>query len=397
MALLKKATVEQAAAKIGIFAPQGAGKTTTALLIALGLSKTYHKGAPVAFMDTENGSDYVVPIAEAEGVELQNFKSRAFRDMRTGLKEARENGCCVYVVDSYTHPWKELVDTFKAKSRRKKLEFHHMDQLKSMWQEWTDEMLNSPLHVILAGRLGYVWDREEDSDDGEKGDLIKLGTKMKSESEAGYEPSLLIEMEGVQADAARMKKTRAKSGSIVHYAYVIKDRWRTLNGRTFSFKDMNDYKVGGYQPVFNAFRPHFDKLAIGKEQRAVDRSRTSELLFDGAGDSEYARVAKRKTICCEELQGTLVKLWPGQDAKAKALKALAIETLFETRSWTAVESLALDKLEIGMDALHRFEEAVEDGQPDAAVDPDALKALLKDSMQIELDARQEQADTVGVV
>jgi hypothetical protein len=23
-------------------------------------------------------------------------------------------------------------------------------------------MLNSPLHVILSGRLGYVWDREEE-------------------------------------------------------------------------------------------------------------------------------------------------------------------------------------------------------------------------------------------
>jgi CelD/BcsL family acetyltransferase involved in cellulose biosynthesis len=141
MSLLREATVEQSAAKVGIFAPQGAGKTTTALLIALGLSKTYHNNAPIAFMDTENGSDYVVPIAQSEGVKLMNFKSRAFKDMRTGLREAEDGGCCAYIVDSYTHPWKELVDTFKAKSRRKKLEFHHMDELKSLWQAWTDQML----------------------------------------------------------------------------------------------------------------------------------------------------------------------------------------------------------------------------------------------------------------
>lgn len=398
MGLLKKATVEQSAAKVGIFASQGAGKTTTALLLALGLSKTYHKGAPIAFADTENGSDYVVPIADAEGVELSAFKSRAFKDMKAGLREAEEGGCCVYIVDSYTHPWKELVDTFKSKSRRKKLEFHHMDELKSMWQAWTDQMLNSPLHVILAGRLGYVWDREEDDEDGSKGDLIKLGTKMKSESEAGYEPSLLIEMEGIQAESARQKKTRAKQGSIVHHAYVLKDRWRVLNGRTFTFKDMNDYKLGGYLPVFNAFKPHFDRLAIGQQQRAVDGTRTSEALFDHAGDSAYQQRVRRVQIDLEEIQGTLVKLWPGQDAKAKALKALTIETLFETRSWTAVESKSLEGLDAALDTLRLFEEKVEDGgKADALTDPSACAALLKDCMAVGAEQKQIAEETIGIL
>lgn len=400
MGLLKKATVEQAAAKVGIFAPQGAGKTTTALLLSIGLSKTFHKGAPIAFMDTENGSDYVVPIADMEGVELRNFKSRAFKDMKAGLREAQDSGCCAFIVDSYSHPWKELCDTFKAKSKRKKLEFHHMDELKSLWQGWTDLMLNSPLHVILAGRLGYVWDREEDDEDGTKGDLIKLGTKMKSESEAGYEPSLLIEMEGIQPEASRQKKTRAKSGTITHHAYVLKDRWRILNGRTFTFKDMNEYKAGGYLSVFNAFRPHFDRLAIGKEQRAVDNTRTSEALFDGNGDSAHQQRARRVQIALEVIQATLVKLWPGgpgESVKSKALKALAVETLFETRSWTQVESLSLEKLELGLDALARFEEAVEDGKSDAVSDSTACTALLKDCVAIELAKRQHAEETVGIL
>src|SRR3990167_4579548 len=143
--------------------------------------------------------------------------------------------CCAFLVDSYTHPWQELVDSFKEKSRRKKLEFHQMDELKGTWRKWTDLMLGSSMHVIMAGRLGYVWDREEDAADGTKGDLIKLGSKMKSESEAGYEPSLLIEMEAIQSDAARQKKTRKKTGTIMHHAYVMKDRWRALNGLSFAF------------------------------------------------------------------------------------------------------------------------------------------------------------------
>lgn len=392
MGLLRAATVEQSAAKVGIFGSQGSGKTTTSILLAIGLSKTYHGGKPIAMMDTENGSDYLVPICEAEGVQLLNFKSRAFKDMRAGLKEAEDGGACVYIVDSYTHPWIELTDTFKQKSNRKKLEFHHMDALKSMWRGWTDQMLNSPLHVIVSGRLGFVWDREADDADG-KGDLIKLGTKMKSESEAGYEPSLLIEMEGLQQEAARIKKSRAKQGTINHHAYVIKDRWRTLNGRTFTFKDMNDYKVGGYKPVFDAFRPHFDRLAIGSQQKAVDHTRNSASMFDTSGNNEFQQRERRKTIALEEIQGTLVKLWPGQDGKSKAMKQLVVETLFETRSWTAVEGQTVEMLESRMDALRHFEQQVEDGKTIAVSEANDCVALLKTC----IDTVRAEADAASVV
>lgn len=102
MSLLKPVAVEQASAKVGIFAPQGAGKTTTAALILIGLSKTYHNGAPVTMMDTENGSDYLKPIFDVEGVELLVVKSRAFVDMRQALREAEAMKACGYLVDSYT-------------------------------------------------------------------------------------------------------------------------------------------------------------------------------------------------------------------------------------------------------------------------------------------------------
>lgn len=377
MSLLKVASVEQAAAKVGLFGGQGSGKTTTSALLLIGLSKTYHNNAPVAFMDTENGSDYLVPIFEAEGVPLLVVKSRSFNDMRGMLREAEEAKCCGGIIDSYTHPWAELNDALKKKLKVSRLEFKHMDMLKTLWRGWTDQMLNSPLHVVMSGRLGYVWDREE-SEDGKKGELVKLGTKMKSESEAGYEPSLLIEMEGIQTEAARARKTRAKQGTIVHHAYVLKDRWRHLNGRTFTFKDINSYKPGDYKTVFEAFRPHFDKLAIGKvEQRAVDPRRTSEALFDGAGDSAYAQRARRVQVAIEEFEGTLAKLWPGMDAKSKALRALVIEKIFETRSWTAVTSKPLEDLEYGLSWLRLFESRITDGDQSPLTDAPATVGLLE--------------------
>lgn len=397
MGLLKEAIVEQSAAKVGLFGPQGSGKTTTAMLMAIGLSKTYHNGAPIAFMDTESGSDFMVPICKAEGIKLVVVKSRAFQDMKGMAREAAEMGCCVGLVDSYTHPWKELNDALKKKLKVSRLEFKHMDQLKTEWQTWTDLMLNSPLHIIVSGRLGYVWDREEDSD-GRKGDLIKLGTKMKSESDAGYEPSLLIEMEGVQAAVGRMKTNHTKRSTITHHAYVLKDRWRTLNGKTLTFKDLNGYKAGDYKHVFSAFRPHFDQLAIGTTQRSVDTHRNSEALFDGTGDNAYQQRVRRVNITLEEFDGTLNVLWPGASAKEKALKNLIIETLFNTRSWSAVESLSLEALEAGLATLKLFEEGAKNGaQAPALTDPAQAVAFLTMCKEQIANKAREAEETVGIL
>jgi hypothetical protein len=368
MGLLQRAKVEQSAAKVGLFGRQASGKTTTAALILIGLSKTYHKGAPVAALDTENGSDYLVPIFEAEGVELRVVKSRAFRDMKTALVEAEEGGCCGYLVDSYTHPWNELCDTFKKKSKRKRLEFTHMDQLKSMWRVWTDMMLNSPLHVLLSGRLGFEWGEEEDQENPGERKLVRLGTKLKSESEAGYEPSLLIEMEALQDTDARQKKTRTKKGSIVHHCYVLKDRWRALNGRTFEFKDINSYKVGDYKKVFEAFMPHWSKLVIGAEQRAVNPQRTSAAMFDDAtGESIGAQMARRQQIAAEEISGILQHLWPSAQATAeKRIRQAILHELFDTFSWHAIETAPVAKLEKAVDILRQFKGAAEVNLPATA-------------------------------
>lgn len=355
MGLLKPVAIEQAAAKIGVFARQGAGKTTTSALILIGLSKTYHNGAPVTMLDTENGSDFLKPLFDAEGVQLLVAKSRAFADMRTAMKEAEGAGACGYLVDSYTHPWTELIEAYKSKSKRKRLEFHHMADLKSEWRRWTDQMLGSPLHVVMAGRLGFEWDKEENDEGGS--DLVKLGSKMKGESEAGYEPSLLIEMEALQSDAARIKKTRAKSGTIVHHCYVLKDRWRALNGRTFQFKDINDYKVGGWKPVFDAFKPHFDKLAIGGTQHALDANRSSEHMFSEAGDSEFVMRQRRATIAQEEIKELASAIWPGQTAPEKRARQTVLECLFDTMSWSAVEDKPAVELEDGVACLRFIREA----------------------------------------
>lgn len=369
MGLLQKAKVEQSAAKVGTFGRQGSGKTTTTALIALGLSLTHHKGAPVAFMDTENGSDYLVPIFETEGVELRNFKSRAFSDMRQGLREAEQTGCCAYLVDSYTHPWIELTDTFKKKSNRNKLEFHHMDALRGLWRGWTDQMLNSPLHVLLAGRLGFEWGEETDGDGDKK--LVKLGTKLKSENEAGYEPSLLIEMESYEN---RDRKSSRKRGNFIHRAVVLKDRWRTLNGCSVEWPVMNAYKKGDWLKVYKAFASHFDKLVIGQTQRAVNGERTSADLMPEPGQTIGQAFQQRRVIASEEVAGILAHLWAGQTAADKKFRQVVLHELFDTYSWTAIENAPVEKLERAVEILREFKAAAEAKMPET---PEAAADLVR--------------------
>lgn len=379
MGLLKEAMNEQAAAKVGIFGRQGSGKTTTGILIGIGLSKAFHGGAPIALMDTENASDFVKPICDAEGVKLLVIKSRAFADMKAALKEAEAAGCCAYQVDSYSHPWKELCDTFKAKSHRKRLEFHHMDELKTMWGVWTAQFLNSPLHVLLCGRLGFEWGEEEDG--GER-KLVKLGTKMKSESEAGYEPNLLVEMESF-APSGVNPKTK-KRGAIINRAFVLKDRWRALNGLTFDFPTMNAYKKGDYEPVFKAFMPHWKNLVIGTAQRSVDNSRTSSEMFTENGESVTHELARRKQVALEETKELLGAIWPGQSEAAKTMRRTAGEALFGVLSWTAVEGKPLEDVEDAVAVLREYRSNANGETPDTI--GDTLKNILSRLVCVRADA-----------
>ena len=78
----------------------------------------------------------------------------------------------------------------------------------------------------MAGRSADKWEDVED-EEGIK-ELKKVGTKMRSETEIGYEPSLLIEME-------QYRKSARIGGGWVNRAWVIKDRYNLLNGKYFEF------------------------------------------------------------------------------------------------------------------------------------------------------------------
>lgn len=371
--LLQEAVIEQAAAKVGIFGLQGSGKSTLAALVAIGLSLTYHNAAPVAYHDTENGSDFLKPLFDMEGVKLLVRKSKCFADAGETLKEAARKGCCAFIEDSITGDWDELMESFKKKKGITKIELYHWGQLKPQWnEEWVTPMLNSPLHVITCGRAGDVWEDRTMEDGSDK--AMKVGTKMRAEGQFGYEPSLLIEMRAVQGATDNRGKRRRNVGRMLHIAEVLKDRARFLNGKVFEWPDINTYKKGDWKKFFGVFDPHFQFLNIGGKHVATVAANSTE-LFDANGDAEYYKRKQRVTIALEEIEGTIAKNWPGSGAKDKAIKADVIETLFSTRSWTKVTSLPLDKLEHAVQVLYAFEHRFNGPKEEAEVVKQALTDL----------------------
>lgn len=352
---------EQARAKVGIFGGAGTGKTTTLALLAIGVSKTFHGGAPVAMMDTENGSSFLKPIFDAEGIRLLVRKSGAFADMVVSLRAAQQMGCCAFVMDSVTHTWRELVDAYcdaKLKFLREVKhiqrssyapQFEDWKDLKKEWGVWTREFLNSSIHVFVAGRGGYEYEYETNENTGKR-ELIKGDTKMKAEGEFGYEPNLLIEME-----TEREGSRDGHGGKFIHIANVLKDRNRSLNGQSFHFRDLNVYKAGDWQAVYKPFESHFQFLNISGKQNAISTA-TSEAMFDEVGDGEAAQRARARKIALEEIEALMgTVLWPGTTIEAKQTKLAVLDTLFGVRSWTAIEGMQLTRIEEGLFTLQGYE------------------------------------------
>lgn len=363
MGLLKKAINEQAFLKCGIYGEAGSGKTTTTSYLAMAISEKLGHKKPVAFFETEAGSDFLVSRFETEGIELLRVKSHSLADLLTAAKEAEES-CSILIVDSISHVWADLLESkLRAvnEGRKKKnlypipnLEFQHYNDVKREWARWTSTFLNSQMHMVVCGRAGDIWERVINEDTGKK-ELQSAGTKMKAEKEFGYEPSLSIEMQRI------MKGNKAGAGWI-HRATILKDRSDTINGRQFNFeKSKAAYKKGDWKLVYKALEPAILALNLGTAHRTYDTSRSSQDLFPGAdGESRSEQYSRRKEIALDEIKHSLAVISPGTSDASKVIKATICEELLGVRVWSAVETKKLEELELAVKFLRELEVRVKE-------------------------------------
>ncbi len=349
MALFKKAVNSSAYLKAGLMGFAGAGKTRTAIDIAIGLAlymqqKGMEQGKrPIYFLDTETGADFITERVREAGLELFTSKTRAFVDLKSAVKEA-EKDASVLIIDSATHFWREFCESYQKKKNRTRLEFQDWATLKLEWGVFTDLYVNSACHIVLCGRAGFEYDFFEDAD-GKK-ELQKTGIKMKAEGEMGYEPSLLLLMEREQ----NMQTKRT-----FRVAHVLKDRFGILDGKALCSDE-----TGG--PTFEMFLPHIERLNLGGVHLGVDTSRTSADMFADNGSTRWQHEKQQKEIALDEVKEEIAKMHPGQAAVDKKAKGDVLEEAFGTRSWAKVESLKLDQVKVGrhriweMSRGHRYGE-----------------------------------------
>lgn len=331
MSMLKKGRNKQAYAKIGLYGEAGSGKTFTAALIAIGLHKYAKCTKPVAFFDTEPAASYIIPLFEEAGIEFLVYdESRALRDLMSFVDEA-EKECSIIIADSITHVWRDAQDSYLAQlndSRKKRnqkpiyqLEFQHWKPIKAAWQAFTDRFLSSHVHFIVCGRAGSIYEYQKNETSG-KMELITVGTKMATEKELGYEPSLLVEMVKHRED-----------GRIVNRALVEKDRTNRINGAEID------------KPTFESFLPHFEFLNLGGEHHTSMSQRDSKEMFEEADEGGFNHELRQRDIWLEEIKSLfVVHGLDGTGTEAKQKRVAILQDVFKTGSWTKIESMRSDQI-----------------------------------------------------
>ena len=339
-------------AKVGLYGAAGTGKTRTAFEITLGLIQQYKLTKPVVFFDTEKGSDWVLPLFAKHNIKCFVKKSRTFTDLMKAV-EIAEQQASVLIIDSISHVWRELTESFltqhnadrKAMLQKKysaewveknfknsnNLEFQHWGIIKPTWAKFTERFLNANIHMIVCGRAGDMYETVQ-NENGKK-ELIKSGTRMATEKELSYEPSLLIELQRRQIE-----------GNDRLFAVIEKDRSDTINGKEFELVKYKDLK------------PHFDFIDIGGSitKETNFNANPSATLFENRTTEpadEFALEKKQREIACEEIFGLLELKFPGTTAEAKAKKNTLINEVFATNSKTKLENTNSDTLKAGLETL----------------------------------------------
>jgi len=341
MNIFKVAEPEMAYLKMGLYGKAGSGKTFTSSKVAIGLAQFVKDERPVAFIDSETGSDFVRPMFEAAKVGLIVSKSRSFAKLVDGVDEA-EKEASVLIIDSITHFWYEIVRSYMADMKITRMAFHHWGPVKEEWRRFADRYVNSKLHIIMAGRAGDVW--EDTADEQGILESKRVGTRMKAEVETGYEPSLLVEM-------VREYKSKAKGATWTHRAYVMKDRYDLIDGKHYD------------DPGLGEFMPHIASLNLGGKHKGVDADTSEGMFTQGRSRAEW--VEQKKTLL-EKIQNEIYLLHPSASAEDKKARLELLKKIFGTHAWNEIAGAkSLDPLIEGLKKI----EAVSNPIPETDSEP----------------------------
>jgi AAA domain-containing protein len=342
--------------KLGMYGPQGSGKSTTAAMLAAALSAQFHNRAPVYVVDPEAAWSYLKPVIfDVEGIELIQRPYRSFKDMAASFREAERLGCCCWIVDPLTLLWNELMESFRLKNGG----FIPIDKwgdIRSMWQDYIRHFLNSPMHAMGCGRLGNDFEEVEDERKPGKTKLTKVGTKFKAGGgeSFGYEPHVLLELSLERKNKVQKGQEREGEGRMVHRADVLKDRTWALNGKIFRWSDKPRYDKGSYKQVWEAIQPHFARVQQTMMLVKIDSGTTTDVISN-EGDGEFYRARQRREATSAEIKGCMDLCFGGRGKDDIKVRLAVSDIIFGVKSKEAADQLPFDQLERGLRILHAYE------------------------------------------
>lgn len=320
--------------KVGFEGFAGGGKSHTMALLANGWAKTIKSDKPIIIQMTENSSRFLKPMFEREGLVAIEKESRSLADTKEIFKRAKEGVADIVLIDSITHIWNDFVEAYKRDTHRTRLEFQDWGIIKPRWfQEFALPFIDARFSIMFTGRAGYEY--EDEKDERGKRQIYKSGIKMKAEGETPHEPDILVLMESHEDILLDEKK-------IWQTATIIKDRSTMIHGKVFN------------NPTFKDFEPAIEALLSNVEAPAPQsHERDAAKLLPIQEENAYASKRQRE-IVLEEIQGQLTTAWPGMSAEEKRMKKMAAKIVFNTFSWTQIESESLDVLKVGLVKIKEF-------------------------------------------
>lgn len=315
--------------KAGFGGFAGAGKSKTSSEFVIGAYKDFGYTKPVLIIDNEKGSRFLIPQFRAAGVKALLKETTNIADILTAFELLRAGEIQFIFIDSLTKVYYRYVRDYMEKNKRQFMELMDWGKILPKWQEtFSDAFVAAQGSIVFTGRGGYSYEKEEDTKDENgrvvrKGQFVKSGVKMKLAGETPFEPDLNIWMEQEQ-------EVGPNGLTVWREAQVMKDRSGLIDGKTFK------------NPTYAHFAP-FVRYLIDAPSGVVQGETSGANLAPGENWDSYDRQRKRD-IVLEEVFAELEKMFTGQTAEMKAARGECFESVFKTRSKTAVENMALEVL-----------------------------------------------------
>ncbi len=145
---LKKSSRQKAKIRLALQGPSGSGKSYSALLIAVGLCKSFEK---VAVIDTENHSSEL--YSHLGGFNVVNLEA-PFTTERyiEAIQLCERSGMEVILIDSITHQWDGVGGILQTHASMQGNSFTNWGKLTPRHNAFVQAILQSSCHVIVTIR-----------------------------------------------------------------------------------------------------------------------------------------------------------------------------------------------------------------------------------------------------